>query len=267
MTKPSDLRQTKRKRLDQLLTEAGLADSIPSARALILAGQVVVNEQRADKPGSLYSIKSEIRLKKQGLFVSRGGEKLWSAIRQLGLSQSFQDTLVFDLGASTGGFTDCVLQAGARQVIAVDIGAAQLAWRLLQDPRVISVEKTDLRDFSASAYGCPDWIVADLGFIRLSLVAGHISALSGSGSRLLAMVKPQFELPQELVPSGGVVTDPALQQQALSQARYAFERCGFRFIASADSSIRGRRGNQETFLYMMKEAEQEPCREAVTTEI
>ena len=248
-------RPNRRNRLDELLLDRGLAETLPSARSLILAGQVVVNEQRVDKPGTLCNPCAHIRLKNTREFVSRGGLKLKSAMTAFGITDQFRGTLVVDLGASTGGFTDCLLQAGTARVLSVEIGSNQLSWKLRKDPRVVSVEKTDLRNFSPTRYGTPDWIVADLSFIRLSLVAGHIGRMASPGTGILLLVKPQFELPAEQVPPGGVVRNPELRNKAFLAAKNALELADFQFMASCDAAIRGRSGNLEIFLYMIKSPE------------
>ena len=157
-----------RVRLDAALIARGLADTPESARALIMSGEVMVNDQRMDKQGQLIDQSSNSRIRDDGKYVSRGGDKLAAAIEDFQLLDLFRDTVVLDVGASTGGFTDCCLQHGAKHVVAVDVGTNQLAWKLRTDPRVTSIEKTDIKDFLPSPTQTFDWVVTDVSFTSLS---------------------------------------------------------------------------------------------------
>jgi len=216
-----------------------------------MAGKVVVADQRVDKVGQLVDREAPIRIKDDGSrYVSRGGDKLASALEQLGLWSMLKGAAVLDVGASTGGFTDCCLQAGARSVIALDVGTGQLAWELRSDPRVISLEKTDLRDFDPSAYPPIDLVVADVSFNSLArLASGFRSAAPRPGTIFLLLVKPQFELEREDVPLGGIVVDPASRQRALDKVIDALIHEGLIVISTVESGVSGRKGNQEIFIY------------------
>lgn len=244
-------RKDRKVRLDVLLVERGLASDALSAGRLIMAGKVVVAEQRLDKVGQLVDREAPIRIKDDGSrYVSRGGDKLASALEQLGLWSVMKDAFVLDVGASTGGFTDCCLQAGARSVIALDVGTGQLAWNLRSDPRVISLEKTDLREFDPSAYPPVDVVVADVSFNSLArLAAGFRRAAPRPGTLFLLLVKPQFELKRGDVPLGGVVVEPASRQRALDRVTDALIQEGLVVIATVESGVSGRKGNQEIFIY------------------
>jgi len=173
-----------------------------------------------------------------------------AALEQLNLWPIVRDALVLDVGASTGGFTDCCLQAGARSVIALDVGTGQLAWELRSDPRVISLEKTDIRNFDPSVYPPINLVVADVSFNSLARLATDFRrAAPQSGTLFLLLVKPQFELGREQVPPGGIVADPALRQRALDVVVNALIHVGFKVQATVESGVSGRKGNQEIFIY------------------
>lgn len=239
-------------RLDQRLVTMNLAPDLEKARSLIMAGMVVVDQQRQDKPGFMVKVTADIRLKNHLKYVSRGGEKLESAIEGLKLQNEFRDQLVLDAGASTGGFTDCVLQYGASKVISVDIGSNQLAWSLKNDPRVLSLEKLDLRQYPVDCHPSPDWIVGDLSFIALSQLAKALANIATSGTRVLILVKPQFELPSDIVPEGGVVTSKDDQALAVERATESLTAHNFSHLNTINSGLKGRSGNQEVFIYLQK---------------
>lgn len=234
-----------------LLLEKGLCSSREQAEAYIYAGQVLADDQRVEKPGQLLKPDAVLRLKTK-TFVGRGGDKLAQAIEDLGLSEAFRNTVVLDIGASTGGFTDCVLQLGAQKVLAVEVGFNQLSWKLRQDPRVLCFENTDIANFDASPFPELDWILADLSFRSLESMAPSIMRVSGSRTQFLILVKPQFELPKHEVPEGGVVRDEELWNKAIAQAQAAFEKLGVTAIRVIRSALPGRSGNQEFFLYFGK---------------
>jgi 23S rRNA (cytidine1920-2'-O)/16S rRNA (cytidine1409-2'-O)-methyltransferase len=235
-------------RLDELMVRRGLADALPLAQAMIMAGDVVVNEQRIDKPGTKVPEDAVIRLKDEGRFVSRGGDKLNAAIDDLGLAAAFQGRIVLDVGASTGGFTDCVLSRGAQQVIALDVGTAQLAWKLRQDPRVQSVERTDIKIFSPSDPMSIDWVIADLSFTSL---AKHIPEFKKAAPKaaVLLLIKPQFELPRDKIPAGGIVTNNDDRMVALNLVKSALINAGYEIGGVVDAKVSGRHGNREIFIY------------------
>lgn len=245
---PSKPDKRRRKRVDQLLVERGLADSLDLARALVLAGKVVAGDQRVDKPSVLISADVAIRVKGESRFVSRGGEKLRAALEDLGLLDALHGKTVLDVGASTGGFTDCCLDLGADRVIALDVGTGQLAWELRQNPKVSVLERTDIRDFDPAAYPPIDVVVVDISFNSLARLAPALRAAApGKGVLFLVLVKPQFELPRGMIPSGGVVTDDDARRQALAAVKAAFAALDLPSGQALDARVSGRAGNREIF--------------------
>lgn len=244
--------KTQKKRADQLLVEQGLADSRERAKRLLMAGQVRVLPQGAtqaelvDKPGKLLPEDAVLQVAQAERFVSRGGHKLLSAIEAFGLD--FQGKVALDAGASTGGFTDCLLQHGATRVYAVDVGKAQLHEKLRGDPRVVSLEGVNLRHATQELLPeAVDVLVADLSFISLRTVLPALCTLLAPGALAVVLVKPQFELgPGQTVK--GVVRDPALQQQAVDLVRAHAQELGFEVLGVAPSRIKGPKGNQEYLL-------------------
>ncbi len=240
-----------KKRVDLLLVERGLAESRAKAQALVLAGEVVASgggagERRVEKPGDLLRDDVELRLKGDGLrFVSRGGLKLERALDQFALEVSGLACL--DLGASTGGFSDCLLQRGAARVTAVDVGYGQLHEKLRQDPRVTSHERINARALPPDL-GRFDLLVADLSFISLKLVLpGAVSHLGPLG-RMVVLVKPQFECGREWIEKGGVVRDAAARQRAVDEVRALAQSLGFHILGAVESPILGPAGNVEFLL-------------------
>jgi 23S rRNA (cytidine1920-2'-O)/16S rRNA (cytidine1409-2'-O)-methyltransferase len=195
----------------------------------------------------MISDRAQIRIKGQSRFVSRGGEKLFSAITDLGLEQEFNGKVVLDIGASTGGFTDCLLQMGASKSIALDVGTAQLDWRLRQDPRVSSIEKTDIKDFNPVGFPEIDWVVADVSFTSLAKLIPSIRKAAPK-ARLLLLIKPQFELPRDRIPDGGVVTDDEDRHQAVETVKSALLKDGYNVVGTLDAKVVGRQGNREIFI-------------------
>lgn len=242
MTKPA------KSRLDELLVRRGFADSVTTAQAMIMSGDVVVDDQRIDKAGTLIKADAVIRVKDDGKFVSRGGDKLEGALLDLGLIHEIKGKIFLDIGASTGGFTDCVLTHGASQVVAVDVGTAQLAWKLRQDPRVKSIEKTDIRDLATDDLPDINWVVADVSFTSLARLIPDIHRIVPKAS-LLLLVKPQFELPREKIPDGGIVTNENDRRLALEIVRHALEICNYKICGEIDARISGKQGNREIFIY------------------
>ena len=229
----------------------GLEQSRSRARARILAGDVLLGEQVLDKPGSWVAADAEIRLRARSPFVSRGGEKLAGALDALGLDPG--GLRCADVGASTGGFTDCLLQRGARSVLALDVGYGQLALALREDPRVSVVERTNVRHYARPESEPPyDLVTADLAFISLRLVLPRLVELARPGGRLLLLVKPQFELGRDQVGRGGVVREPEKRARAVSLVRAAAEERGLRALGEAESSLPGPKGNREIFLLLAR---------------
>lgn len=242
-------------RLDRCLAERGLAPSRERAQALVMAGLVDVNGVRADKPGRL--VAADARVVVRGAdhpFVSRGGVKLAGALDALGVDPVGLRCL--DVGQSTGGFTDCLLARGAAHVIGVDVGYGQLDWKLRADPRVTVIERTNARSIAPEVVGDPvDLAVIDVSFISLRLVLPAVAACVKDGGRILAMVKPQFEVGRERVGAGGVVRDESARREAID-AVTAFGRdaLGLVPVGEADSPIEGPSGNRETFVLFVLHA-------------
>jgi 23S rRNA (cytidine1920-2'-O)/16S rRNA (cytidine1409-2'-O)-methyltransferase len=239
-------------RLDLLLVERGLAESREKARAMIMAGEVEVDGRRIDKPGHAVSCSSVIVVRKAyPPYVSRGGLKLEAALANF--SVDVNGMVILDVGASTGGFTDCLLQRGAREVIAVDVGYGQLHWKLRQDPRVKLLEKTNIRMLRPEDLpGEVDGAVIDVSFISLELVLPPVSALVKRGGFILALIKPQFEAGRGQVGKGGVVRDPAVHERVIEKVRGASRRLGWTVEGHMDSPILGPKGNREFFTYLRR---------------
>ncbi len=237
-----------RERIDTLLVARGLAASRERARSLLLAGKVLVEDRVVDKPGTQVPSGAEIRLRGEDLpFVGRGGLKLAGALDDFSVNPRGWRCL--DVGASTGGFTDCLLQRGAAGVVAVDVGTNQLAWKLRQDPRVVSWERTDIRSLTPAQVGNPvDLTVLDASFISLHLVLPPSLPFTRRGGRILALAKPQFEVGRQGVGKGGRVKDEDLRQGAFARVRELALSCGLLLLQEADSRLEGARsGNRERF--------------------
>jgi 23S rRNA (cytidine1920-2'-O)/16S rRNA (cytidine1409-2'-O)-methyltransferase len=244
---------TKRKRLDVLLVERGLVPSREQARRLIMAGAVMADERRIDKPGTAVGESATVRIKEEARarYVSRGGYKLEAALRTFGVDVT--GMVVLDVGASTGGFTDCLLQHDAARVFAVDVGYGQLAWSLRQDPRVVNLERRNIRTLDASVLvPTPSLAVIDVSFISLSLVIPKVLSLIAPRGIIIALVKPQFEVGKGQVGKGGVVRDAALQAAVVARLRAQVEEWGGEVAGVFESPLRGPKGNREFFLYLRK---------------
>lgn len=237
-------------RLDQLLVQQGYFDSREKARRMIMAGQVYVNQQKEDKPGTKVSEDAEILLKDNPLpYVSRGGLKLEKAVRIFALDLA--DKVCLDIGASTGGFTDCMLQQGAKQVYAIDVGYGQLDWKLRQDPRVVSMERTNIRHVTPEMLGATgDFACIDVSFISLKLVLPVVKTLLHSEAQVVALVKPQFEAGRERVGKKGVVKDPKVHQEVVETIADFALSIGFHVLGCSFSPIKGPEGNIEFLLYL-----------------
>lgn len=238
----------KKERLDVLVHERGLADSRTRAQALILAGQVVVDDQRIDKPGTRVSVEAELRLKGEVLpYVSRGGLKLKGALDAFQLD--VRGAVCADIGASTGGFTDCLLQEGAVRVHAIDVGRAQLHEKLRQDPRVISRERVNARHLTDDDLPEPvQVVVIDVSFISLELVLPAVLPKLAKGGLLVALVKPQFEVGPAHIDKGGVVRDPIARQSSIDRIRAFVAAQGLTEVGVIDSPVPGPAGNVEALL-------------------
>ena len=237
-------------RLDQLVFEKGYAPSREKARALIMSGCVFLDGQRADKPGQQVSPDAEPEVRSHELpFVSRGGYKLDKAIRVFGIDPTGKTCI--DCGASTGGFTDVLLQHGAAKVYAVDVGYGQLAWKLREDPRVICLERTNLRYVTEEQIPEKlDLAVCDVSFISLRLVMPAVAKLLKPGAEIMCLIKPQFEAGRELVGKKGVVRDSAVHEQVIRGILDFMPTIGFSVYALDYSPITGPEGNIEFLLYM-----------------
>jgi 23S rRNA (cytidine1920-2'-O)/16S rRNA (cytidine1409-2'-O)-methyltransferase len=239
------------KRLDALIVERGLANSIAKAQAMILAGEISVDGARIDKAGALFSPEARIEVSSRtGKFVSRAGLKLEGALEDFAIDPNGR--VCVDVGASTGGFTDCLLQRGATRVYAVDVNLDQLAWKLRKDPRVLRVTR-NARDLRADDIPEPvDLLAFDVSFISVSKVLPATLAVARAGADLLILVKPQFELPREDVGPGGIVSSPALHDKAVAAARDAASHLGLEILGTRHSRLTGAEGNQEYFLHARK---------------
>ena len=240
-----------RKRLDALLLERGLADSIAKAQAMILAGEVSVDGARVDKAGTRFPEQARIEVSSRASkYVSRGGFKLEGALDDFAIDASGRVCL--DIGSSTGGFTDCLLQRGASRVYAVDVNVDQLAWKLRNDPRVLRISR-NARELQADEIPeLVDLVVLDVSFISVRKVLPPAIAAARPGADLLILVKPQFELPREDVSPGGIVSDTASHQKAITAVSKAAAKVGLELLDTRPSRLPGAEGNQEYFLHAHK---------------
>jgi 23S rRNA (cytidine1920-2'-O)/16S rRNA (cytidine1409-2'-O)-methyltransferase len=245
--------KTERKRLDVLLVERGLAESSHKAQAMILAGEVEVEQQRANKAGLILPETAHIEVhSRQQKYASRGGMKLEGALEDFHISA--KGKICLDIGVSTGGFSDCLLQNGAERVYAVDVNTDQLAWKLRGDARVVRMEK-NARELLAKDLPEPiDLVVADVSFISVKKILAGAAACAKPGADLLILVKPQFELEREEVGKGGIVREKELHDKAVGGVRNAMEALGLTVLGVAPSRLPGAEGNQEYFLHARKAA-------------
>lgn len=245
---------TAKQRLDALLVERGLVDSRSRAQALVLAGLVWTGDRRLDKPGTSLAADAPLEVRgREHPWVSRGGIKLAHALDHFAIDPS--GLVALDIGASTGGFTDVLLTRGARRVYAVDVGHGQLAWKLRQDARVAVLERTNARHLTAAVIPePPDLIVCDASFIGLETVLPAAMALAAPGARLIALIKPQFEVGPRRVGKGGVVRDPVLHREVCDRiAAWLGARPGWRVEGLTESPITGPEGNTEFLVYARRD--------------
>lgn len=239
-----------KKRLDVLLTEQGYADSRAKAQAIIMSGLVYVNGQKADKPGM--SFEETVQLEVRGAtcpYVSRGGLKLEKALRDFGVDPT--GFVCSDSGASTGGFTDCLLQQGAKKVFAIDVGYGQLDWKIRSDPRVVVMERTNVRYVTPEDLGEPlDLSVVDVSFISLRIVLPVIKTFLKSTGQVLCLIKPQFEAGKEKVGKKGVVREPAIHQEVLDDFVALTKEIGFTILGMTFSPVKGPEGNIEFLAHL-----------------
>ena len=236
-----------KERADKLLVERGLADTHRKAQALIMAGRVYSGEEKVDKAGRLYDAAVPLAVREGLPFVGRGGLKLAEALDRFGLEVG--DTVVLDIGASTGGFTDCLLQRGARKVFAVDVDIAQLDHGLRCDPRVITIEKNARYLSPEDLPERPDFAVMDVSFISIRKILPALKHVLGSGL-LAALVKPQFEADRGRVGRKGIVRDPAVHEEVLNAVAAGAAEDGFAVLDIMSVSTRGRKGNREFFFLL-----------------
>ena len=234
-----------------LVVERGLAESREKAQAMILAGEVRVNGERSDKAGAQIAGDARIEVSgTSGKYASRGGLKLEGALEDFGIDASGK--ICLDIGASTGGFTDCLLQHGARRIYAVDVTPQQMAWRLVQDPRVIQI-KANARNLRPDQIPEPaDLVTVDVSFISVAKVLPAVIAATGPNAEYLILVKPQFELDRGDVGRGGIVREASLHERAIERVRAATEASGLRVEGVRPSRLTGAEGNQEFFLHARK---------------
>jgi 23S rRNA (cytidine1920-2'-O)/16S rRNA (cytidine1409-2'-O)-methyltransferase len=240
-----------KKRLDLLLVERGLAESAAKAQAIILAGEVWIDDIRADKAGASVATDARVAVTSRAQkYASRGGIKLEGALADFAIDPAHRVCL--DIGSSTGGFTDCLLQKGASRVYAVDVNVDQLAWKLRQDSRVVRIDR-NARELSPRDIPEPiQLVVIDVSFISAGKILLPASIVAKSGADLLILVKPQFELPREDVGAGGIVNDSALHEKAVEKVRTAALKAGLEVLAVCPSRLPGAEGNQEYFLRARK---------------
>jgi 23S rRNA (cytidine1920-2'-O)/16S rRNA (cytidine1409-2'-O)-methyltransferase len=240
-------------RLDILLTERGITTGRDRAKAMVMAGKVYVDGQKADKPGMQVDedCNLELRGEEQSAYVSRGGQKLARALEAFGIN--LDGAVCMDIGASTGGFTDCMLQGGAQKVYAVDVGYGQLAWKLRENPRVIVMERTNIRNVTHGQIPEPlDFCGVDVSFISLSLVLPVANELLKPGGLAVCLCKPQFEAGKGKVGKKGVVRDPGVHLEVLEKVQGYAKAGGFAVLGADFSPIRGPQGNIEYLVYMKK---------------
>jgi len=246
-------------RLDRLLVHRSLVESRERGQALILAGQVLVNGQKGEKAGSLVPTDADIRiLGEQMPYVSRGGLKLEAALREFAVK--VPDATALDVGASTGGFTDCLLQHGAKKVYGVDVGYGQMAWKIRQDPRVVVIERVNIREMPSTLVPeLVDLVVIDVSFISLEKVIPVVLQYLKPEAKVIALIKPQFEVGKGQVGKGGIVRDEAARTAAVEKVGTVFQNAGLDVKGIIPSPITGQDGNVEYLLYaVMRPANSSP---------
>ena len=243
----------RKERLDKLLMEKGLTSSRQKAKGLIMAGSVWVGGRKVTKVGAEFPVDIEVEVKESPLrkYVSRGGLKLEAAIKEFGLS--VEGKVCLDVGASKGGFTDCLLKNGAKKVYALDVGYGQLDWKLRNDPRVINIEKTNIRYFNGKEIkSLIDLATIDVSFISLDKVLPKVKGLIGKKGEIVSLIKPQFEAGREKVQRGGVVKDKKVHQEVIDKIKLLARDLGLEVKGLTTSPIKGPAGNIEYFIYLKK---------------
>ena len=243
----------RKERLDKLLVEKGVVQSRDRARALIMAGKVSVEGKRIDKPGTQIDASAQLNLQGgDSSYVSRGGEKMEGALKVFGIDP--KGMVVMDIGASTGGFTDCILQKGAKKVYAVDVGYGQLAWRLQKDPRVVNLERRNIRYLQREEVPEEiDMILIDTAFISIEKFLPHLLGFLKKEGAILSLIKPQFEVEKGEVGKGGVVRDKALHEKVINRISNFSRGLRLKILGVTESSLLGPKGNKEFFIYLKKE--------------
>ncbi len=253
-------------RLDDEIYRQGLTNNRQKAAALVIAGQVFVNGVKIDKPGT--SVKKDVKIyvEPSARYVSRGGYKLEKAIKEFGIN--FLNKTVLDVGASTGGYTDCALQNGARHVFALDVGYGQLDWQLRQDPRVTTIERTNIRNFTLNDLGEQvDIITIDVSFISTKLVFPVVAKLLKDRGAIISLIKPQFEASREKVGNKGIVKNPAVHEEVLLNCISHAATVGLTCADLTFSPITGAKGNIEYFLLLKKSDQKLLDYEKITTQV
>jgi 23S rRNA (cytidine1920-2'-O)/16S rRNA (cytidine1409-2'-O)-methyltransferase len=244
----------KKLRIDNLLVERGLFESRARAQRSIMAGEVRIGEEVAAKPSQLVDLDAAVTVARPQRYVGRGGQKLEGALDHFRVDVA--DKVALDIGASTGGFTDCLLQRGAKKVYAVDVGHGQLAWRIRNDSRVVVLEKVNARTLSQEQIpGHIDLVVIDVSFISLTLILPSAFDLLAPNGVIVALIKPQFELERQDVSRGGIVRDAALHEKAQQKITRFAEAAGHRVLGLVPSTITGADGNQEFFICLRKQSD------------
>src|SRR5712692_8424284 len=237
-----------RVRIDRLLVERGLVESREKAAKLIMAGDVFVDSERVDKAGALISPEAELELRGRSPYVSRGGEKLTHALDHFNIN--VVGKMCLDVGASTGGFTDCLLQRGASRVYAVDVGTGQLDWKLRQDPRVVVRERINARYLTWEIIGeTVDLVTCDVSFISVTLILPALAQFLHPESRIVVLAKPQFEAGRRQVGKGGIVRDPEVHQQVVEKVSRAVRDLGFQQVGWMESPVPKAEGNREFLVH------------------
>ena len=240
---------TKKSRIDSLLVVQNFFSSVGEAKKAIILGHVLVNEQKVLKTTEMYSLDAVIRVEVTDKYVSRGAYKLLSCLDAKNLRHQFVDKIVYDIGSSTGGFTQVALECGAKKVIAIDVGTNQLDYSLRNNKHVVAVEKTNILNLDMTQYEDPDIIVVDISFQSIKRIAEKILIIAQPKKALvIALVKPQFELPRSLIPDGGVVTDKKHVEFAVSECKLFLKNLSIQNIDEFYCPVLGRQGNQEVFI-------------------
>lgn len=250
---------TKKERLDKLLVEKRLVDTREKAKRFIMANQVIVNGKKVNKAGTECDITSNIIIEKaENQYVSRGGLKLEKALYEFNITEQIKNTLAIDIGASTGGFTDCLLKHGVKNVHCVDVGYGQLDWKLRNDQRIVNMEKTNIRYLNDKQFSFKfDLATIDVSFISLEKVFPIVKEILKEGGSVIALVKPQFEAGREYVKKGGIVSDPIVHQETIIRLINNIKN-DFKFVNIAFSPIKNTPGNIEYLIYMIKEKVRDP---------